>query len=167
MPAIAPFHRIGRRTEQAIVQEGEGLLQVGGLELLEDRPQAFAATDLNPQLGQLRQGRLGATPAVEQAVDLLHDSPEGAQSRQAPGDAPQRPLFTRREVALHEEMTMLEQVPNFPIEVPSSPDLRFRLRCDGAPAGELRLLRRQALADLSDGTEDRLVQFRQDVERQT
>jgi hypothetical protein len=61
-------------------------------------------------------------------------------------------------------MTMLEQVPDFPIEVPSPPDLPFRLRCDGAPAGELRLLRRQALADLSDGTKDRLVQFRQDVE---
>jgi hypothetical protein len=67
-------------------------------------------------------------------------------------------------MAPHEEMTMLEQVPDFPIEVPSPPDLPFRLRCDGAPARELRLLRVQALADLSDGTEDCLVQFRQDVE---
>ncbi len=62
-------------------------------------------------------------------------------------------------------MTMLEQVPDLPIEVPASPDLPFRLRCDGAPAGKLRLLRRQALPDLSDGAEDRLVQFSQDVHR--
>ena len=82
---------------------------------------------------------------------LTHDPPEGAQSRQAPGDPPQRPLLTRREVAPHEEVTMLEQVPGLPIEVPSPPDLPFRLRCDGAPAGERRLLRGQALADLSDG----------------
>src|SRR3954449_4064330 len=61
-------------------------------------------------------------------------------------------------------MTMLEQVPDSPIEVPSPPDLPFRLRRDGAPEGERRLLRGQALAHLSDGTEDRLVQFRQDVE---
>src|SRR6516165_11353895 len=61
-------------------------------------------------------------------------------------------------------MTMLEQVPDFPIEVPPPPDLLFRLRCDRAATGKLRLLRRQALADLSDGTEDRLIQFRQDVE---
>jgi hypothetical protein len=164
MPAVAPFHRIGRRTEQAIIQEGQRLLQVRGPELPEDRPQPRAAADLDPQPGQLRQGRLGATPAVEQAVDLLHDAPEGAQSRQSPGHAPQRPLLRRCEVALDEEMTMLEQVPDFPIEVPPPPDLPFRFRRDGTPAGELRLLRRQALAGLSDGTEDCLVQFREDVE---
>jgi hypothetical protein len=48
--------------------------------------------------------------------------------------------------------------------VPPPPDLPFRFRRDGTPAGELRLLRRQALAGLSDGTEDRLVQVREDVE---
>src|SRR5690349_3158286 len=64
----------------------------------------------------------------------------------------------------HEEMTMLEQVPDFPIEVPAPPDLLFRLRRDRTATGELRLLRRQALANRSDGTEDRLVQVRQDVE---
>jgi hypothetical protein len=164
MPAVAPFHRIGGRTEQAIVQEGQGLLQIRGPELLEDRPQSLAAAHLGPQPGQLRQGRLGVTPAVEQAVDLLHDPPEGSQSRQASGDAPQRPPLGRREVAPHEQMTMLEQVADLPIEVPAPSGLPSRLRRDRAPAGELRLLRRQALADLSHGAEDRLVQFRQDVE---
>src|SRR3954454_22449412 len=79
-------------------------------------------------------------------------------------NAPQRPLLRRCEVALDEEMTMLEQVADLPIEVPSPPDLPFRFRRDGTPAGERRLLRRQALAGLSDGTEDYLVQFREDVE---
>ena len=164
MPAVAPFHGVGGRTQQAVVEEGQGLLQVGGLELLEDRSHPFEVADLSPQPSQFPQGRLGAAPAVEQPVDLLHDPPEGSQSRQPPGDAPQRPLLSRREVAPHEQMTMLEQIPDLPIEVPAPPDLPFRLRCDGAPAGEFRLLRRQALADLSDGTKDRLVQFRQDVE---
>src|SRR5262245_35464949 len=108
MPAVAPLHGIGGRTQQAIVQERQRLLQVGGPELLEDRTQSRDATDLSPQPGQLRQRRLGATPAVEQAVDLLDHLPEGSQLRQTPADPPQRPLLTRREVAPHEEMTMLE-----------------------------------------------------------
>src|SRR5437016_1425022 len=61
-------------------------------------------------------------------------------------------------------MTMLKQIPDLPLQVSSPPDLPLRLRRDGAPAGELRLLRGQALADLSDGAEDGLVQLRQDVE---
>src|SRR5262249_59668061 len=111
MPAVTPFHRIGGRTEQAIVQEGQGLLQVGGPELLEDRPQPLAAADLNPQLSQLRQGRLGVTPAVEQPVDLLPHSSEGPPSRQSPGDAPPRPPLTRREVAPPEEGQRPRPVP--------------------------------------------------------
>ena len=48
--------------------------------------------------------------------------------------------------------------------MPAPPGLPLRLRRDGPPAGELRLLRGQVLADLSDGAEDGLVQLRQDVE---
>src|SRR5512135_3496351 len=164
MPAVAPLHCIGGRTQQAIVQEGQRLLQVGGLELLEDRLQSLEAADLTPQSGQLRQRRLGTTPAVEQTVDLLHRSPEGPQLRQTPADPQQRPVLSRREVASHVEMTMLEQVPDFPLQVSSPPDLPFRLRRAGAPAGKLRLLHGQVLADLSDGAEDGLVPLRQDVE---
>ena len=42
--------------------------------------------------------------------------------------------------------------------------LPLRLRRAGPPTGKLRLLRRQVLADLSDGAEDGLVQLSQDVE---
>src|SRR5207249_1389130 len=119
----------------------------GGLELLEDRPQSLVAADVSPQPGQLGQRRLGATPAVEPAVDLVHHAPEGPQLRQTPADALQRPALTRREVTPDEEMTMLEQVPDFPLQVPAPPGLPLRLRRAGAPAGQLRLLRGQVLAD--------------------
>ncbi len=59
---------------------------------------------------------------------------------------------------------MLEQIPDLPIELPSPPDLPLRLRCDGPPAGSFGFCVARRLADLSDGTKDRLVQFRQDVE---
>ncbi len=163
MPAVAPFHGVGGRTQQAIVQEGQRLLQVGGLELLEDRPQSLEAADLSPQPVQFRKRCLGATPAVEQTVDLLHHCPEGPQLRQPSADALQRPVLTRRELTLHEEMTMLEQVSDFPLQVPASPGLSLRLRRAGASAGKLRLLRGQMLAHVSDGAEHGLVQLRQDV----
>jgi hypothetical protein len=67
-------------------------------------------------------------------------------------------------VVFHEEMTMLEQVADLPLQAPASADLPLRLRCAGPSPSELRLLRRQALADRSDGVEDGLVQLRQDVE---
>jgi hypothetical protein len=69
-------------------------------------------------------------------------------------------VLTRREVTLDEEMTMREQVPDFPLQVPTPPGLPLRLRRAGAPAGKRRLLRGQVLADLSEGAEDGLVQFR-------
>src|SRR5262249_47764126 len=134
MPAVSPFHGVGGRTPQAIVPERPRPLPVGGAELLEDRPPSREAADLGPQPGQLRQRRLGATPAVEQAVDLLHHLPEGPQLRQTPADAQQRPVLTRRELAPHEEMTMLEQVPNFPPPVPAPPGLPLRLRRAGPSA---------------------------------
>src|SRR5439155_6358041 len=90
--------------------------------------------------------------------------PEGPQLRQTPADALQRPVLTRRELTPHEEMTMLEQVADFSLQVPASPGRSLCLRRAGAPAGELRLLRGQVLADLSDSAEDGLVQLRQDVE---
>src|SRR4051794_41927501 len=96
MPAVAPFHRIGGRTEQSIVQEGQGFLQVGGPELLEDRPQPLAAADLGPQPGQLGQGRRGAAPAVEQGGELPPPSPGGSPTRGTPrGGAPPPPLPPR------------------------------------------------------------------------
>src|SRR5262249_7695801 len=54
--------------------------------------------------------------------------------------------------------------PTLPCQVPAPPGLPFRLRCAGAPARKLRLLRGQAFADPSDGAEDGLVQLGEDVE---
>ena len=135
MPAVARFHGGGGRTQQAVVEEGQHLLQVGGLELPEDRSQSFQLADLGPQPSQLRQGRLGAASAVEQPVDLLHHLPEGPQLRQPPGDVSERLALTLRQVPLHEQMAMLEQVPHLPLQVPAPPGLPFRLRCAGAPRG--------------------------------
>ena len=59
---------------------------------------------------------------------------------------------------------MLEQVPDLPPQALPLAGLPLRRRRAGPPAGELRLLRRQVLADLSDGAEDGLVQLGQDVE---
>src|SRR6266478_5818207 len=122
--------------DRTLVQEGQRLLQVGGLKLLEDRPQFLEAADPSPQPGQLRQRRLGATPAVEQPVDLLHHCPEGSQLRQTPADALQCLVLTRRELTPYEEMTMLEQVADFPLQVPASPGLSLRLRRAGASTGK-------------------------------
>jgi hypothetical protein len=110
MPAVASFRGVGGRTQQAIVQLGQCLLQVGRLEFLEDRSQSLEAMDVSPQPVQFRQRRRGATPAVEQPVDLLDHFPEGPQLGRAPADAPQDSPLTRRELTSHEEMTMLEQV---------------------------------------------------------
>ena len=73
------IYGVGGRTQQAVVQVGQRLLQVGRLELLEDRLHPFEATDAGPQPGQFRQRRLGAAAAVEQAVDLLDHLAEGPQ----------------------------------------------------------------------------------------
>ncbi len=151
MPAVAPFHRVGGRTQQAVVEEGQGLLQVGGLELLEDRSHPFEVVDLSPQPSQLPQGRLSAAPAVEQPVDLLHHSSEGPQLRQTPSDASEYLALTLREVPLHEQMAMLEQVPDLPLQMPASPGLPSRLRCAGGPRGSsgccaARCLRTRAMA---------------------
>src|SRR5262249_61315591 len=87
MPAIAPFDGVGGRAQQAVVQEVQGLLQVGRLELTEDRPQSPKAADLSPQPGQFRQCRLGATPAVEKEGAVLQPVTAGAQITAAPAAA--------------------------------------------------------------------------------
>jgi len=53
----------------------------------------------------------------------------------------QQSALTRRELTLSEEVTMLEEVADLPLQVPASPGLSLRLGRAGPPARELRLLR--------------------------
>ena len=71
--AVAPFDGVGGRRQQGIVQESQGLLQVGREQLLECLPQAAKAADALAQAGQFGQGGLGPAAAVEEAIDLLDD----------------------------------------------------------------------------------------------
>ena len=110
MAAVAAFDGVGGGRQQRVVQEGQGLLQVRREELLECSAHVLEAADPAPQAGQLRQGRVGAAAAVEQAIDFVHDLAQPAQMRQAAGDAPQGPLLARGQMVLDEQVAMVEQV---------------------------------------------------------
>ena len=84
MPAVGPFHGVGGQLQQAIVQEGQALLQVGGLKALEDRPQSLEATDALHSRASFTSSISVRHQSVEQAVDLLHHFPEGPHLRQTP-----------------------------------------------------------------------------------
>ena len=151
-----------RSTEQAIVQERQRLLQVRVLELVQDLPQSRAATHPLPQPGQLRQRRLRPAAAVEQAVHLVHDPPQGSH-RGTPGH--------RRNVRCSAGVRWRSRTDDDARTDPRSSDRGAGAAgpsvsppaCRGA-RGAASASAPPAACGLSHGPQDRLVQFLQDVE---
>jgi hypothetical protein len=67
-------------------------------------------------------------------------------------------------MVLHEQVAVLEQITDLPLDPLLPPRRTPRLFRTGATLSQLGLLRRELLAHLGDGTEDRLGQLGQDVE---
>ena len=111
--AVAPLHGVGSRRKQFVVEERQGLLQIGRLQLAENLADLLEAANSLAQLGQLRQRRVGAAATIEQAVGLLHQFAQGSQLRQPARDLLEGSTFREREIVLDEEMTMFEEVGDF------------------------------------------------------
>ena len=131
MAAVAPFHGVGGRPA-AVVQERQGLLEVGesSLSRLGLNPLSWLTSP--PQPVQFRQRRLGAAAAVEQPIDLLHDLPQRPQLRLPRVIHCSILVLGRRQMAPHEQVAMLEQIPHLPLQVPAPPGLTLGLRCRAA-----------------------------------
>ena len=115
------------------------------------------------QTGQLGQSRFRAAAAVKETIGLLHDLPQDAQSRQATGDSPQGLLFCGGQVALDEQMTMVEQVGDLAFD-PLLGGSQFSAGPRGPAPADLRHGGLPFPTSLGHGMQDGLGQFRQDVE---
>jgi hypothetical protein len=96
--------------QQPVIQEGQGLFQVGREQFVQRAADPPEATDASTEAAQPGQGGLGAAPPVEQAVDFIHDLAERSQGRQAASDPLERSSFDRRQVMLNEHVAIIEQV---------------------------------------------------------
>jgi len=138
-------------------------LQMGREQFAQRLAKTFEPADALSQSGQLGQGGVGAAAAIEEAIDLVHDLPQISQVRPAAGDPPQGLAVGGGQVALDNEMAILEQVGDFPFDaVIAGGQVAAALR-GPAPAewgqGVLELS-----PDLGDRLEDRFGQFGDDVE---
>jgi hypothetical protein len=86
---------------------------VGRAQLGQDAPTGLVTAPPLAQLSQLGQGRVGATPAIKQAVDFFHDRPECTQLGQAARDGLQRPPFSWSQVVLDKQVALRKERPNF------------------------------------------------------
>ena len=71
--AVAPLHRVGGGTEQAVIKEGQRLFQIDGEHAIQDLPHLREALDALAQACQLGEGRRGATAAIKELIDFVHD----------------------------------------------------------------------------------------------
>jgi hypothetical protein len=79
MTTVPSLYGVGSRRKLLVIQKRQCLFQMGGLKLAQDFVDRLEASDTPAQLGQFRQGRVGAAAAIEQAVNFLHDVPHGSQ----------------------------------------------------------------------------------------
>ena len=110
IPPVASLDGVGCRRKQRIVQEGQGLFQRGREQLLERLAEPLEAADSLTEPGQFCQGRVGSAATVEQAVNLVHDLPQGSNFRLAPRDPLERLAFSRRQVVLDEQVAVVEEI---------------------------------------------------------
>ena len=102
--------RVARGRQQRIVQEGQGFLQVRGEETLHRFADPLETPHPSAEFGEFGQGGVATAAAVEQAVDLVHDLPQGAKFRASPGDALQGLPLAVGEAMGHEQIAMIEEV---------------------------------------------------------
>jgi hypothetical protein len=110
---VAAFHGVGSGWQQLVVEERQGLVELGRAKLVHDRADLLEAANALTQLGQFRQGGVRATAPIKPAVHLLHEVAQRSQLRQAPHDLAQRAPFRGRQIVLDEEMAMLEESRDF------------------------------------------------------
>jgi hypothetical protein len=71
---VASFHRVGRRRQQRIIEEGQRLLDVGREELLDCCSDGSEGPfDSATQSGEFLQRCLRTAAAVEKAIDFVHN----------------------------------------------------------------------------------------------
>lgn len=160
---VSAFDGVGRSRQERIIQERQGLFQVGREEFLECLTQVLESSHASSQTGQLGQSRFRTAAAVKETIGLIHDLPQDTQSRQAAGDSPESLLVGGRQMVLDEQMTMVEQVGDLAFD-PFLGGNQFSMSPRGPSPADLRQGGLQVPTSLGYGMQDGLGQFCQDVE---
>jgi hypothetical protein len=164
VPAVAAFHGVGGRRPQLLVEEREGLFQIGAEAFLERFADLLEAAHPSAELGQFLKGRLAPAAAVKEVVDFVHDRPQRPQRLVPAPDLRQRLPFGRSQVVLDEEVAVVKHVGHPLLQRVLGPGLVLRfLRC-GTTAGELGDLSSEGFAYPGDGLEHRLRDLCDSVE---
>jgi len=161
--AVAAFDGIACGWQQMVVQKRQGLFQIGREQLGQGATDLMEAGDAATQPGQLGQGRVRAAAAIEQSIDLVHDAAQHPQVRQSAGDALQDLPFGGREMALHEQVPMLEQRGDALVDSLSAAN-QSPTGLGGTATREHGPLGFEFLADPRDRVQDRLRDFLEDME---
>ena len=163
---VAPFHGVGGGRKQFVVEKRQRLVQVGRAKLVQDLADLLETANALAQLGQLRQGGVGAAATIEQAVDFLHDRRASVRNCGKPRVIVlQRPPFGRRQIVLDEQIDDAQRDPQFSVAAACRwRTARLAAAVDGRPRLPRRLSRGQLFADLGHRPQDRLGQFLDDVE---
>ena len=165
VPAVASLHGVGGRRKKRIVEEGERLFEIRAEKLLEGLADLLEASNALAQLAELIQGGLRAAAAVEESVHFVHDLPKGPQVRETSCDLLQGPSLRRGELALYEQVPMLEQIGHLILQVFLAPGQSLGLLGCGPAAREPGHLGLERLANVRDGSQNGLGQFGNDMER--
>ena len=107
---IATLHRIRGRGEQCVIEKRQSFLEGRRKEFLQRLTQMLEPVQATPQIGQLVEGGLRATPSVEQPVDLLHDLAQLAELGETTGDPPQPLACALAQGMPDQQVPMREQI---------------------------------------------------------
>ena len=161
--AVAAFDSVAGGRQQPVIQEGQGLFQVGREQFVQRAADPLEAADAPTEAAQLGQGGLGAAPPVEQAVNFIHDLAERSQVRQAARDPLERSLFDRRQMMLNEQVAVIEQVGHSLLDSLGLAGLGL-VGLGGTASRKGRPLGLEFLADLGHRVQHRLDDVFEDVE---
>ena len=127
---VATLDGVGGGRQQLLIQESQRLLQGRGEDLMQGLAEGLEWPNAAAQAGESIQGRFGSATAVEQAIDLVHDPTHGAQAGLAAHQTRQRAFFRGAQAALHEEMTMVEEVRDLLLEALLAPNDASECLCE-------------------------------------
>lgn len=164
MAPVASLHGVGCRGQKVLVEERQGLGHRGREEFLQLSAYRFEATNTRPQPGELPEGGVRSTAAVEEPVNLVHDLAERAEGGLTSADPQKSPGFGRRAVMLDEEVTVLEEVGDFRLQPFLRPGEPGGLSGARTPARRRRDLCPDGFAYLRHRPQDSQGQVRDDVE---
>ena len=136
MPAIGALHRVGSGFQSLVVQEGQSLVKVGGLDFGKDFAQMSELLKSEAEPGKFGLSGVRPAAAIKEPIDFIHEASKGPDVSMQTRHDPQGSLIQGTEAVLDQQIAVLKEQSDPIAQALGLPGLTLLLQGGGTAAGK-------------------------------